>query len=160
MPALRVKLLTLPFRPALGAIDSQALDGFLADKELVALHDHFFVAQGLPHLLCVVAYRLPRGAAATTSDRRTGREPLELDDAQRALFETLRVWRSERSRRDGVPPYVLFHDRELASIARERPCSENALLQIAGVGAGKVERYGKDLLAILAPERDGRELAT
>jgi DNA helicase-2/ATP-dependent DNA helicase PcrA len=64
--------------------------------------------------------------------------------------EKLRAWRLERSRTDGVPPYVVFHDSVLHQIAERRPGSLGELSQIAGVGPTKLERYGDELLAALA----------
>jgi DNA helicase-2/ATP-dependent DNA helicase PcrA len=64
--------------------------------------------------------------------------------------ERLRAWRLERSRADGVPPYVVFHDSVLHQIAELRPSSLGELSQIAGVGPAKLERYGYELLAALA----------
>jgi ATP-dependent DNA helicase RecQ len=64
--------------------------------------------------------------------------------------EKLRAWRLERSKADGVPPYVVFHDSVLHQIADLRPASLGELSQIAGVGPAKLERYGNDLLSALA----------
>jgi DNA helicase-2/ATP-dependent DNA helicase PcrA len=64
--------------------------------------------------------------------------------------ERLRAWRLERSKVDGVPPYVVFHDSVLHQIAELRPSSLGELSQIAGVGPAKLERYGEELLAALA----------
>jgi DNA helicase-2/ATP-dependent DNA helicase PcrA len=64
--------------------------------------------------------------------------------------EKLRAWRLERSKADGVPPYVVFHDSVLHQIAELRPSSLGELSQIAGVGPAKLERYGDELLATLA----------
>jgi DNA helicase-2/ATP-dependent DNA helicase PcrA len=64
--------------------------------------------------------------------------------------EKLRAWRLERSKSDGVPPYVVFHDSVLHQIAALRPSSLGELSQIAGVGPTKLERYGDELLAALA----------
>jgi DNA helicase-2/ATP-dependent DNA helicase PcrA len=64
--------------------------------------------------------------------------------------EKLRVWRLERAKVDGVPPYVVFHDSVLHQIAASYPQSLGELSQIAGVGPAKLERYGNDLLAVLA----------
>jgi DNA helicase II / ATP-dependent DNA helicase PcrA len=64
--------------------------------------------------------------------------------------ERLRAWRLARAREDGVPPYVVFHDRVLLEIAETRPASLGELAQIAGVGPAKLERYGDELLAELA----------
>jgi DNA helicase II / ATP-dependent DNA helicase PcrA len=64
--------------------------------------------------------------------------------------ERLRAWRLERAREDGVPPYVVFHDAVLHAIAEARPASLGELSQIAGVGPAKLERYGTEVLALLA----------
>jgi superfamily II DNA helicase RecQ len=65
------------------------------------------------------------------------------------LFERLRGWRRDRAQGDGVPPYVVFHDKTLAAIAEARPTSPAALLEIAGVGPAKVERYAAEILALI-----------
>ena len=66
-------------------------------------------------------------------------------DAQR-----LREWRLERAKADNVPPYVVFHDAVLHAIAAARPASLGELAQISGVGPAKLERYGADVLAVVA----------
>src|SRR5207344_1482748 len=37
------------------------------------------------------------------------------------LYERLRSWRRERADADGVPPYVVFHDKTLVAIADAKP---------------------------------------
>jgi DNA helicase-2/ATP-dependent DNA helicase PcrA len=74
-------------------------------------------------------------------------EPVAADDP---VFAALKAWRRERSQADGVPAYVVFHDRTLAEIARRRPGSRTALSTVSGVGPAKLERYGDELLAALA----------
>jgi DNA helicase-2/ATP-dependent DNA helicase PcrA len=64
--------------------------------------------------------------------------------------ERLRAWRLERSREDGVPPYVVFHDSVLHAIAEAQPSSLGELSQIAGVGPAKLDRFGAELLGVLA----------
>jgi DNA helicase-2/ATP-dependent DNA helicase PcrA len=66
------------------------------------------------------------------------------------LFERLRAWRRERAVTDGVPPYVIFHDKTLVLIAEARPTSPAALRSISGVGQAKVERYADDVLTVIA----------
>ena len=68
------------------------------------------------------------------------------------LGERLRAWRLERARDDGVPPYVVFHDRVLHEIADARPATLTELAGIAGVGPSKLERYGGEILAAVAAE--------
>ncbi len=73
-------------------------------------------------------------------------------DAPAALVEALKHWRRETSQRQGVPAYVVLHDKSIDEIARRRPESERALLAISGIGPAKLEAYGDDLLALVAAE--------
>ena len=67
-----------------------------------------------------------------------------------ALFDRLKEWRRKRANADGVPAYVVFHDRTLAEIA-ERRCRDWAdLAAISGVGPAKLERYADEVLAVVA----------
>jgi len=73
-----------------------------------------------------------------------------LDTDVRARFEVLRAWRRDRAAEQHVPPYVIFQDKTLVEIALSEPRNLNALGRISGVGAGKLERYGKGVLEALA----------
>jgi superfamily II DNA helicase RecQ len=65
------------------------------------------------------------------------------------LFERLRDWRRKRAQADGVPAYVVFHDRTLQEIA-DRKCKDWAdLAAVSGVGPAKLERYADEILAIV-----------
>ena len=73
-----------------------------------------------------------------------------LDTDVRARFEVLRAWRRDRAAEQHVPPYVIFQDKTLVEIALSEPRTLDALGRISGVGAGKLERYGKGVLEALA----------
>ena len=60
----------------------------------------------------------------------------------RSLFDRLRAVRLEIARSRGVPPYVIFHDATLREMARLRPASIAALLDVKGVGARKADDLG------------------
>ena len=72
---------------------------------------------------------------------------IEVDAATTALFQRLRVRRRELAAEQGVPPYVIFHDRTLAAMAQHRPGSPEEFLRLSGVGESKLARYGEDFLA-------------
>jgi ATP-dependent DNA helicase RecQ len=73
----------------------------------------------------------------------------DLSEADSAMFATLKRWRLEQARQQGVPPYVVFHDRTLIEIACRRPTSLDDLAAVGGVGRAKLERYGPGLLELL-----------
>jgi ATP-dependent DNA helicase RecQ len=77
---------------------------------------------------------------------------LEVDDD---LLMALKAWRLEQAREQGVPPYVVFHDRTLAELAARCPQRRDELTGISGIGAAKLERYGEGLLAVLRQGQHG-----
>jgi DNA helicase II / ATP-dependent DNA helicase PcrA len=68
------------------------------------------------------------------------------------VAEALRAWRRKRAEADGVPAYVVFNDRTLAALAERRPRSRGELLAVEGIGPAKLDRYGDELLGLLAVE--------
>jgi len=65
------------------------------------------------------------------------------------LFDALRQWRGQTAREQGVPAYVILHDRTLQEIAARRPRSMDELLEVGGIGESKAARYGASLLSLL-----------
>ena len=80
--------------------------------------------------------------SATTKPRR------ELQAADMPLFEALRLHRKQLAQEQGVPPYVILHDKTLAAICDQRPDSIEELELIPGIGARKLELYGAELIRI------------
>ena len=68
------------------------------------------------------------------------------------LYEALRLWRLAEAKGQSIPPYVIFHDSVLRDIAALRPASLDELAQIKGVGASKLERYGRRVLGVLSAQ--------
>ncbi|HET9286454.1 MAG TPA: ATP-dependent DNA helicase RecQ [Gaiella sp.] len=66
------------------------------------------------------------------------------------LVAELRAWRSRRAQEDGVPAFVVLHDTTLHELAARRPASSAELAGVRGLGPAKLERYGPELLAVLA----------
>jgi ATP-dependent DNA helicase RecQ len=64
-------------------------------------------------------------------------------------YARLKAWRLEEARRQAVPAYVILHDATLAEIARREPRDLDALREIPGIGARKLERYGDALLEVV-----------
>jgi ATP-dependent DNA helicase UvrD/PcrA len=88
-------------------------------------------------------------AAAHAVPQRSDNASVNLENEHRELFASLRKWRLERARAEGVPAYVVFNDETLARIASRRPGSRPDLLTISGVGPTKLTRYADDVLALV-----------
>lgn len=66
------------------------------------------------------------------------------------LFDALRAWRRDKARGADVPAYVIFNDQTLRAIAKKQPGSRAALASISGIGPTKLERFGTEVLAVVA----------
>jgi DNA helicase-2/ATP-dependent DNA helicase PcrA len=65
-------------------------------------------------------------------------------------FDALKSWRLERARSDDVPAYVVFSNATLTEIAERQPRTLAELAAVSGVGPAKLERYGEEVLRVLA----------
>ena len=92
--------------------------------------------------------RLLEGGEASFEDRLAAARP-----EVTAVYEALRAWRLARANETGVPAYVVFDNKTLLHIAERDPDSPQRLLDVPGVGPTKLERYGDEVLELLADHR-------
>jgi len=71
------------------------------------------------------------------------------DDADIALFSALKAIRMELARTQGVPPYVIFHDKTLQDMVLMKPETMEHMAMLHGVGASKLEKYGQVFLGVI-----------
>jgi ATP-dependent DNA helicase RecQ len=65
------------------------------------------------------------------------------EGVDRDLFDRLRALRTELAAERGVPPYVVFGDAALRDMARRRPSTLEAFLDVRGVGQRKCDEFGE-----------------
>ena len=71
---------------------------------------------------------------APTAAQAKARAKVSIPAGDGPLFDRLKEWRRSRAQADGVPAYVVFPDRTLASIADARPRDRADMSAISGVG--------------------------
>jgi ATP-dependent DNA helicase RecQ len=92
--------------------------------------------------------RLLRPAAPKPKEAKVSTASWEGVD--RGLFEALRALRRRKAEERGLPPFVVFSDATLRTLARCRPTSPERLLAVQGIGEKKAAEYGGDFLAAIA----------
>jgi ATP-dependent DNA helicase RecQ len=90
-----------------------------------------------------------RGTRDTRGGGKAKPELADLDAGASSLLASLKAWRAEVAREHNLPAYVVFHDATLIEMARRRPGSLEELAHITGVGAKKLEAYGREILRVL-----------
>ncbi|MCY4643826.1 MAG: HRDC domain-containing protein [Bacteriovoracales bacterium] len=152
---MQVKVFTLPFNSGVGVFDDEEFNSFAKDKEIIGVNDYLFERNGTPYLTLVLKYKQSSSVQTLASsekirEKSKGDEEWRkiLDDDSMPLFNTLRQWRNEKSKKDGVPPYVILNNKQLAELCQKRPQSKYDLMKIDGIGKAKAERYGDEILKL------------
>jgi len=172
------RVIDLCYSPKRGAIDDEPLQRLLHGHEVVQISERFYRHDGVPHLVVGVRYRLapavvpPKQRERTETSREANGASTSndwkdvLEDGKEKLFETLRSWRTARARADAVPPYVVLTNVQLAEVANRKPATRSGLKEVPGLGNGRLERFGDELLGVLSsgvvpqdmkPSQDRRE---
>jgi superfamily II DNA helicase RecQ len=66
------------------------------------------------------------------------------------LEQALRTWRTGEAKKQTVPAFRVMTDKTLVAIAGTQPVDEEELLTISGVSAKMAQRYGAQILRIIA----------
>ena len=153
--SLLARVLTLRFDQRLEAFDDQPLREFLAQREVLAVREHFFQCNHVPYLAVMVTYALePSTPTSGPRDAAQGRKGIDwraqVAEAEIPLYDALRDWRAERARRDGVAPYMICTNQQLAAMTKARPQSMSKLGTVNGIGKAKLDKHGQKILALLA----------
>ena len=140
------------------AVIRQALIGGYLEKDVdnygilkVTQKGHDFISH--PHSFSIVEDRdfeedeeaipLQSGAACTVDP---------------ALYSLLNDLRKRMSKELDVPPYVIFQDASLESMATIYPQTIDELQNIPGVGAGKAKRYGEKFCQLIKHHCEENEI--
>ena len=67
----------------------------------------------------------------------------------RTLFTMLKDLRKTIAKQNNLPPYVIFQDPSLEDMAIQYPITKEEMTQIAGVGAGKAEKFGEPFIKLI-----------
>jgi superfamily II DNA helicase RecQ len=129
------------------------LNRFLGSHRVIGVEKHLVTAQGggPVWVFCVEYLRGPapegRGSGGNATPKVDYREVLSPEDF--AVFSRLREVRKGLAERDGVPPYSVFTNEQLAVMVRQRVADTAGLEKIDGVGAARLEKYGAAVLEVL-----------
>ncbi len=91
----------------------------------------------------------------TPGRKRGERKVVEPGDADAALLAALKGLRGAIASAQKQPAYVIFPDRTLIEMAKERPDTLDDLASVHGVGEVKLEKYGPAFLAVIRDHAHG-----
>ena len=167
-----IKIINVPFDEDTELFDDDVLRNYLLNRELLRAEPSFFVKDGKPYWSVFIETNMLRGPtrhgcpstakldekAEQNQKNKASHELLlkDLDEIGKARYKRLIHWRSSSARKEGIPPYVLFSNREGQEIARQAPKTSEELLQIKGIGKKRVKKHGREILEVLhGPKSSG-----
>jgi superfamily II DNA helicase RecQ len=146
-----IKILCLNFNSVTGKFDDSELVNFIKDNDIISSSEYFFTRNDSPYIALVMKYN-PSDENIYHKNKNTEQYDTSwkelLSESDMGLFNMLRDWRGKTSRKYGLPPFILFTNKQLAMIVKTRPQSKSELLKIDGVGNAKVDKYGEEILSI------------
>ncbi len=104
----------------------------------------------LPILRDEATINLRQDTIRTAKSRPKVKAMVSEEDAP--LMSALKAKRRALAEQASVPAYVIFPDRTLIEMAEQRPSTLDDVARVNGVGAKKLERYGRDFLDVIASD--------
>ncbi len=89
--------------------------------------------------------KIPRRAKAKQAEQ-------SLSEAESELLTRLKAARSSLAQKQNVPAFMIFHDKSLRDMARQKPKNISEMANVHGVGKAKLEWFGGVFLAVLHSE--------
>ena len=78
--------------------------------------------------------------------------------ADEELFAMLKDLRKKIAKQHGLPPFVIFQDPSLEDMSVQYPITLEEMQNIAGVGAGKAKKFGKDFVELINRYVDEKDI--
>ena len=142
---MKLKIFTFQFSDSVAGFDDKPLQDFIADKEVIDFSEHFFIHEKIPYLKVLISYRLL--AADEKRKLNLRRDPAkELDEEEKLAYDALRAWRSARARQEGIPPYMIANNKQLAKMIKLRATTRAGLGKVDGIGEAKTAKYGDEIV--------------
>ena len=111
--------------------------------------DRLFVTEEGRKVLKGEAPFVLREDVFTAKPKRDRRAAPTADEADGDLLGALKALRAAMARAQNQPAYVIFPDRTLIEMSKERPKNLDDLSAVHGVGAAKLQKYGAAFLAVI-----------
>lgn len=141
-------------------IPADELNKFCSQHRVVQVEKHF-VENGDTSFwsFCVGYLDVDNRQGANLRSRIDYREVL--NEADFAVFAKLRTVRKQLAEADGVPPYAVFTNEQLAKMVTEKITSKSEMKAIDGVGESRIAKYADAMLEVLLEtDSDNDETAT
>ncbi len=145
---MQIRFFTIPVHGAEAA--AEELNRFLVSQRILAIH-RAFVPDGANSAWSICIHFEPSNEAPKQQEGKRHKIDYRevLDDREFAIYIRLRDLRKTLAEAEGVPPYVLFTNEQLAKMVQDDVRTVTAMRSIPGIGEARVKKYGRQFLDLL-----------
>jgi len=155
---MKLKIFTIKFSNSENGFDDSAIQDFQAEREIIEVTEHFFVHERTPYLTVLLSYRdISADEKRKPITKRRSDPRADLDEEEKITYDALRSWRAAKAKQEGIPPYVIANNKQLAKMIKLRADNKTALLKVDGFGEAKTEQYGTEILEMLKAQTDSEK---
>lgn len=127
------------------SLREEEMNAFLRSHRIVDIHEQLGVLHGDSCWTFCVTY-VQQGTPSSKPEGRNSEKVDYKNVLEPEIFERftkLRTLRKKVADDDGVPPYVVFTDAELAEVAKLPEITLSGMKNIPNVGEKKLKKYGQ-----------------
>ncbi|GAX60891.1 superfamily II DNA helicase [Candidatus Scalindua japonica] len=150
---MKLKIFTFRFCENTGGFNDDKLQLFSMEKEIIEFAEHFFTFEKRPYLTVFLSYR-DKPSGSTNKGVRKQDPRSELDEHEKLLYDVVRKWRAARATQEGIPPYMIANNKQVASMVKLKVRSKKDFDAVEGFGEAKISRYAEDIIKTLVGHQE------
>ena len=143
---MKIKVFTIRLNKENFVTDQNLLNAFL-DTVVVKETASELISGEINFWSIIIFYEEQK--ISTASDKLSVSDENELSEDQKRVYLALKTWRTETAATLGQPPFLVCHNNELLTVAKNNPKSFEDLAKIKGFGPQKIAIFGDDILEVL-----------
>lgn len=143
---MKIKVFTIRLNKENFVTDQNLLNAFL-DTVVVKETASELISGEINFWSIIIFYEEQK--ISTASDKLSVSDENELSEDQKRVYQSLKTWRTETAATLGQPPFLVCHNNELLTVAKNNPKSFEDLAKIKGFGPQKIAKFGDDILEVL-----------
>lgn len=148
---MKVKVFKVRISEEFQKSDESVISRFITGREIIKINTQL-IKEEINYWSVLIFYN-EKTVKITHDDQDKSKSNLNTieqpSEEELVIYNKLKEWRSEKARELQLPPYMVFHNSHLMSIARYKPFNLADLEQITGLGESKIRRFGVEILEVL-----------
>ncbi|PZU80907.1 MAG: aldolase [Chryseobacterium sp.] len=143
---MKVKVLKIRISEEFQNTDETLVNDFISRYDVMNMSSKL-VQDEINHWSVLIYYQ--EKSKQSISNKMSVNSEEDLSDEEKIIYSKLKDWRYEKSKELNQPPYIIFHNTHLMSIAKFKPYNLQDLEQINGLGESKIKRFGSEIIEVL-----------